>query len=296
LSIISDFDFDPVFKRVPQLRGIDCSKVQIRKLTGYTNHNYRLQIGVQDWVLRIPKPETNQYINRNFEAHNVSIAETLELAPKCTWRDKSGLSLTRTLKNTRPISLADFGRESITSQLIAIISRLHNCEEIFQGSVDLASLLDRYYQLVPDFHRRLVSELYLAAHTRANKLLTSDDRLRPSHNDLVRENILIDDTDRIWIIDWEYSSMSSPYWDLATMCNSLGLNRERSGELLFRYEQETAASKQALLIDYRFVLQVLSICWMAAFTATDISKQVQMLSSDPCFENWQPDDLNPALI
>ena len=296
MSNIPNFEFDPVFKRIPQLCGFDYSKAQIKKLTGYTNQNYRLQSGVQDWVLRIPRPETNQYIDRNFEAHNVNIAETLELAPKCTWRDKSGLSLTRTLNNTRPISLADFGRESISSQLIAIISRLHNCDKIFQGSVDLASLLRRYYQLSPASHQQLVNELYLAAHTRVNKLLTSEDKLLPSHNDLVRENILIDDTDRIWIIDWEYSSMASPYWDLATLCNSLDLNREQSGEILFRYEQETAANKQELLMDYRFVLQVLSICWMAAFTVTDINRQVQMLSSDPCFENWQPDDLNPALL
>ena len=82
-------DFDPIFKFIPQLQGLDCNKTRITKLSGFTNQNFRLVNGVQDWVLRVPKTETNQYINRQFEAHNAEIAETLEIAPKCAWRDRS---------------------------------------------------------------------------------------------------------------------------------------------------------------------------------------------------------------
>ena len=289
-------DFDPIFKCIPQLQGLDCNKTQITKMPGYTNQNFRLVNGVQDWVLRIPKTETNQYINRQFEAHNAEIAETLEIAPKCAWRDQSGLSLTLTLKRTRPITLNDIKRESIFRQLVKVIRSLHDCNKNFQGQLDLADLLAQYYRLVPASQRQLASGVYEVALTKIEKLLIRHSRLRPSHNDLVLENILIDDSDRIWIIDWEYSSMASPYWDLATICNAMAFDRNQSSNLLKTYQQQAPISDLELLINYRYVLQVLSICWMAAFTKADIESQIQSLSRDPGFETSPARGTNRALI
>ncbi len=277
-------DFGPIFERIPQLRGLDCNKTRITILPGYTNQNFRLEHGLQDWVLRIPKAETNQYMNRQFEAHNADIAEAIGIAPKCAWRDQSGLSLTMTLNRTRAITPDDINRESISRQLVKVIRSLHDCNKNFRGRVDLADLLARYYRLVPASHRQLASSVYQLAQSKIQKLLSRDDRLRPSHNDLVLENVLIDDSDRIWIIDWEYSSMASPYWDLATVCNALAFDRNQAGELLKIYQLRVPASDLELLIGYRYVLQVLSICWMAAFTEADIDSQILNLSRDPRFE------------
>lgn len=277
-------DFDSIFKCIPQLYGCDYNKTRITKLPGFTNQNFRLENGLQDWVLRVPKAETNQYINRQFEAHNANIAEALEIAPKCVWRDQSGLSLTMTLNKTRPITLNDISKETISQQLVRVIRGLHDCKKNFQGQVDLADLLTRHYRLITSYQRKLASSFYQIAQAKIQKLSTRDDRLRPSHNDLVLENILIDDSDRIWIIDWEYSSMASPYWDLATVCNALAFDRNQSSELLKIYERQATAKGLELLIDYRYVLQLLSICWMAAFTKTEIESQLVNLSRDPGFE------------
>ena len=38
--------------------------------------------------------------------------------------------------------------------------------------------------------------------------------LRPCHNDTVPENFVKDD-ERLYLIDWEYSGMNDPMWDLA---------------------------------------------------------------------------------
>ncbi len=277
-------DFDPIFKCIPQLQGLDCNKTRITKLSGYTNQNFRVVNGVQDWVLRIPRTETNQYINRQFEAHNTDIAETLGLAPKCAWRDQSGLSLTFTINRTRPITPNDITRESISRQLVTVMRSLHDCNKNFQGQVDLGELLAQYYRLVPASNRHLASSVYEVAQAKIEKLLIRDSQLRPSHNDLVLENILLDDSDRIWIIDWEYSSMAPPYWDLATVCNALAFDRYQSSDLLKIYRQQVLGNDLELLIDYRYVLQVLSICWMAAFTKADIESQNLNLLRDPGFE------------
>ena len=294
--MITEVDFDPIFKRIPGLRELDRDNIQISKLPGYTNNNFRLQGEGVDWVLRVPKKSTNQYINRQFETNNVCIAEALGLLPKCYWRDQSGLSLIRTLPGTRPVSRDDFKKITVARQLMDSIRSLHDCQQKFLGQVDLVELLTRYYQLMPTSYRELAASVYRIAQHKVNKLSFSGEQLRPSHNDLVLENILIDDTGRIWIIDWEYSSMASPYWDLATICNSFELDSAQSRELLDTYLQHTAGKEFDTLMDYRYVLQVLSICWIAAFTDNDITPKIECLCRNPGFETAPQDRKSHALL
>ncbi len=93
--------------------------------------------------------------------------------------------------------------------------------------------------------------------------------LVPSHNDLVLENILIDATGQIWLIDWEYSSMASPYWDLATLCNAAKLDQTQCAWLITEYGNHCLNLVPEILSDYRYMLGVLSNCWMAVFGETD---------------------------
>jgi thiamine kinase-like enzyme len=284
--VTTDFaiDLEPIFKRIPQLRELDSNHFKISKLAGYTNDNFRLQSGNEDWVLRIPKPKTDQYINRQFEANNVYIAEMLELAPVSAWRDPGGLSLTGTLVKTRSVCPDDFAKTTVFDQLVDIVRCLHDSKQPFLGTVDLTDLLTRYYRLMPVHYQELISGLYQRARGKIIKFSLGSEDLLPSHNDLVLENILIDDADRIWIIDWEYSSMASPYWDLATVCNSFELDHEQSRDLLDSYLEQATAKELEMLMEYRYVLQVLSICWLAAFTDSDIVSKIQCLYRDPEFE------------
>jgi len=294
--VITEVDFDPIFKRIPVLRELNRNNIQISKLPGDTNNNFRLQSEGVDWVLRVPKKSTNQYINRQFETNNVYIAEALGLLPKCCWRDQSGLSLIKTLPGTRPVSGDDFKKITVARQLMDSIRSLHDCQQKFLGQVDLVELLTRYYRLMPISYREIAASIYRVAQHKANELSFNDEQLRPSHNDLVLENILIDDTGRIWIIDWEYSSMASPYWDLATICNSFELNCAQSRDLLENYLQHTAVKEFDTLMDYRYVLQVLSICWIATFTDTDITSKFESLCRNPAFDTVPENTKSNALL
>jgi len=59
------------------------------------------------------------------------------------------------------------------------------------------------------------------------------------HNDLLAANI-IDDGDKLWLIDWEYAGFNSPLFDLAGLAsnNSLSENQERM--LLTQYFNQEA--------------------------------------------------------
>jgi thiamine kinase-like enzyme len=112
--------------------------------------------------------------------------------------------------------------------------------------------------------QRLGQRLHQAE--RVLKLLqTHDETYVASHNDLVLENMMFDNL-RLWLIDWEFSAMASPYWDLATLCNTADLDLSQSQRLLRAYCAGSRVMEESILFDYRELLQLLSDCWMAAFT------------------------------
>jgi len=102
----STSDLKAVFKRIPLLQSSDPQDFDISQLAGFTNYNFRLRNKTHDWVLRIPKSETNQLINRRFEANNVDAVIRLGLAPEIIWRDDSGLSLAACCSLARPFKFA----------------------------------------------------------------------------------------------------------------------------------------------------------------------------------------------
>jgi hypothetical protein len=55
---------------------------------------------------------------------------------------------------------------------------------------------------------------------RAERLLADDDRRTPSHNDLNPANVLWDG-ERVWLVDWEQSGLTHPYYDMAAMSTFL---------------------------------------------------------------------------
>jgi thiamine kinase-like enzyme len=256
-------DADALFTRIPQLEGLRPEDFSITALPGYTNRNLRLVGAENDWVLRIPRASTNRYIDREAEAHNQALAAALGIAPQALWRDASGTSLTPTLSSCRGLRADDFCDAGTLRAVLAPLRRLHRSGAEFQGRVNLDELLSRYFALLkPPLQARFEQRLREAR--RLLPLLEARDLPRvASHNDLILENLLIRDR-RVWLIDWEFSAMASPYWDLATLCNSAQLDHAQSLRLLDAYCSGAEPMEESPLFDYRDLLQLLGDCWMAA--------------------------------
>lgn len=256
------------FDRIPELSVYTIDNFDIKQLSGYTNLNFHLKNAQHDWVLRIPKEETNSYINRIAEAHNANIAFNLGLAPKCLWRDSKGYSLSNTIRPSHSLEKSDLKKPERLNQLIVAVQQLHQSNQIFQGKVNISELLTRYYQLMPTSKQQKLANCYADATMKVKSVLRQDHKLVPSHNDLVLENILFDEHSnkhKAWIIDWEYASMASPYWDLATLCNEGDFTIFQAENLLSLYQSKDQLLNIKALNDYRDILSALSVFWMSAF-------------------------------
>ena len=256
---MSEIDLEGAFARIPMLQAFKADDFRITELSGYTNRNYRLQRPGQDWVLRLPKAATDVFIERETEAHNQSLAHQLGIAPMPVWRDDAGISLTRTLATARPLHARDF--DDRLASIVDPVRRLHQSGFEFRGYDSLQSLLWKHYEQLSDDQRASLSQRMQQAERVLSLLEDDDQALVPSHRDLVMENLLLDD-EQLWLIDWEYSAMASPYWDLATLCNEADLNLEQSRQLLQVYCAGDAAMQESRLFDYRGLLKLLTDCWM----------------------------------
>jgi thiamine kinase-like enzyme len=279
VTVVHTPDLEKTFNLVPLLAGYCREDFQIKLLPGFTNQNFHLKNNQHDWVLRIPKQKTNRYIDRKQERHNASLANRLGIAPECIWRDDTGLSLTRTLLKSDTINETNLASQKILNKLAGTLGRLHRSKTRFHGVVNLAELLRRYYQLIPERLQSQIEAGYNLALEKFETLSAKDNLLVPSHNDLVLENILIDEAEKIWFIDWEYASMASPYWDLATLCNAADFDPAECVKLLEEYKKYNLKLDYQTLIEYRYMLKVLSICWMVAFTAINIESEIIKLTN-----------------
>ncbi len=260
---MTPIDFEQLFKQINRLEGLTPDDFTIERLPGYTNQNFRLHNQYDDCVLRIPRPETDRFIDRDAEAFNQSLAHGLGLAPQVCWRNTQGMTLTPTLKASRGIRATDFNSDELLQAILQPIQRLHRSEQQFHGRVNLGELITRHFELLSDCQQsRLLPRVQQARRLLA-LLENSDTDYVASHNDLVLENLLLEDQ-RLWLIDWEYSAMASPYWDLATLCNAANLDLNQSRHLLRVYCVGGSQMEESILFDYRGLLNLLSEIWMAA--------------------------------
>ena len=260
---MNEWDVTRAFAEIPQLDDYRPADFSITALPGYTNRNYRLHNRDHDWVLRLPRPVTDRFINRDFEAHNQALAHDLGLAPHTTWRNTDGVSLTPTLAHSRNLRPADLQSDAGLAMVVQPLRRLHRSEVRFQGREDLAELLQSHYLLIKPERRAAIARR--VAQARRILPMLEHDAMPPvpSHRDLVMENLLVTG-ERLWFIDWEYSAMASPYWDLATLCNEADLDLAQSRRLLQAYCAGDRPMKESTLFDYRGLLKLLTDCWMAA--------------------------------
>ena len=234
----------------------------ITAMPGYTNFNYRLCIGVDDWVLRLPRTATDAFIDRAAEAYNQTLAHELGLAPQAVWRNTNGMTLTPTLRHSRNLRASDFDNNARLQTIVRPLQQLHRSGLEFHGRETLGALLLRHYELLDSTQRAGYAPRIEQAQRILSLLEHEQEPWVASHRDLVMGNLLLEH-ERLWIIDWEYSAMASPYWDLATLCNEADLDQQQSRCLLQAYCAGGPAMKESRLFDYRGLLKLFTDCWMS---------------------------------
>lgn len=186
-----------------------------RPLVSMTNRNWRVTAGEADFVLRAPGASSQRYLSRAQEFHNAAIAAELGIAPPLLYADpKTGVTLQAFLADARALTPEDFARPEIARKIGAVLAKLHRSGKSFQGVMQAFPIIDTYMALAADDR---VRRLRARAEPIRIAMETHPVALVPSHIDPNPANFLLRGDGTLLLIDWEYSAMCDPAWDLAAI-------------------------------------------------------------------------------
>ncbi len=228
---------------MPEFEGLE---IKIDELKGgITNTLYRVQSPKgHDYVVRLYGRKTELFINREIEMENITRMQSTGVTPKLVkYLPDRRVTVVEfipgyVLKNE------DFLKEELLDKIVRPIKIIHESgvilPSIFNPLVEVQKM-DRILRSIkssyPEFKIEQTLETLekIDGHARI-----SPDTYVPCHNDLLADNfILVADRGKykepMYLIDWEYAGMSTPYYDLADMFQEILLPREKESEILKVY-------------------------------------------------------------
>jgi len=224
--------------RIPRLRDVPGDRLSVERLGGLTNVVYRVRTPDGDYVLRVAGAGTEEFIDREVEEHNSRAAAASGVAPEVIYFDTSdGLMLLPYIDGTTMSPESFRATSGAPERAARAFRRLHWSGETFRFRFELFSMIDEYLGVLdrlgatlPDGYHDVVRE----AESVREVLDARPAELAPCHCDPLCENFL-DTGDEMWIVDWEYSGMNDPLWDLGDLSVEAGLDEDADREMMEAY-------------------------------------------------------------
>jgi len=221
---------------------------QLQDLSGgLTNRNVKVIIPDAVYVARCVDTGRNFLgIDRDEEYYNTKAAEQAGVgAPVIDYRPDLGILLLGYL-NGKTLSNDDFQRQGVVAKVAAGCRELHRGPR-FRGRFDMFERQPRYLKTVRDNGFKIPFDYLDHADTFAQiegALTATDQTTVPCNNDLLAGNF-IEDGERVWIIDYEYSGNNDPCFELGNIWSECGLSTDQLDELVTTYYRRRLRHKIA---------------------------------------------------
>jgi len=225
-------------RRVPLFRNIRHEEIKVDLLSGaLTNVCYKITIGDAAYVLRLAGEGTSDFIDRGAEEHNARVAaETGVSAEVVHFDTRDGTMVTRWVEGVPMNTGEEFGPGAPVRVALAL-GRVHGLGRVFRSRFDVFTAIDGYLDLLRGERMSLPADYREAARGAGAVRLALEAApapLMPCHNDPWPGNLL-DADGRIYLIDWEYSGMNDPMWDLANLSVEAGFGPARDRNVMEAY-------------------------------------------------------------
>jgi thiamine kinase-like enzyme len=233
--LLTDEQLDQLFEQIPALAGLPR---QLQELSGgLTNRNVKITTPDGVYVARCTDTSSNMLgIDRDRECYNTRAAEQAGVgAPVIDYRPDLGILLLGYV-NGKTLCNEDFQRPEIVGKAAAAIHALHSGPR-FQGHFDMFERQPGYLKTVVDNGFRMPDDYLDHADTFdaiARVLKATDQTTVPCNNDLLAGNF-IEDGDRMWLIDYEYSGNNDPCFELGNTWAECALSTDQLDEFVTAY-------------------------------------------------------------
>src|SRR5215210_3323550 len=223
-------DIEAVLDQVPALAG---SPRTVEKLSGgLTNENLRVTTPTGDYVVRLARSDNSLLgIDREAESYNTKAAEASGAgAPFVDYRPDLGALVIGYVGGHSYVN-DDLRAPGALPRLAAAIRLLHSGPR-FSTDFDMFVRQPTYLRTcvsrgfpIPDDYVSYGEDFLRIQGTLASRPLPTV----PCNNDLLAGNI-VDDGERLWLIDYDYAGNNDAYFELGTSWTECGLDDEHLAE------------------------------------------------------------------
>jgi thiamine kinase-like enzyme len=263
---------------------------------GITNRNLRLRLGDGEYVVRLCEPgATVLGIDRGCEAEAGRRAAGLGIGPEVVLAPEGALV-------TRWLGGGTLEAEQVRERLGEIAPLLR----AFHASTPPLPFAFAVFRLA-EAHARIAAARLPPGHARIATLAQRIEAAlsghpehapRPCHNDLLTANFVCG-AGRVHLVDWEYSGMNDPFFDLGNLSVNNGLDDAGDRALLEAYFGEPPGERRlAALALMRIVSDLREALWGAvqatispldadydAYAAEHFAR-LEAAADDPRVEAW----------
>jgi thiamine kinase-like enzyme len=228
---------EEIIGRVPEWRGLEVSYRTLHG--GLANRSYLVTVGERRYVAKAltqAMDDFNLMIPVADVCRNTVAAGQAGVGARVLHEFADISSLVLEFIDGITLATADLSKEEYIPRLGRAIARLHRTAPAFGNTIDIWQFLDNYLEIVLRHtlptpgglmdHLPLIREAHVA-------LEKQQQPLAPSHNDLLPLNIM--DDGEIRLIDYDFSGMNDPCFDLGDLAMEGDLDPDQVARLCESY-------------------------------------------------------------
>ncbi|KEQ45236.1 phosphotransferase enzyme family protein [Streptococcus mitis] len=235
--------------------------LSVEQLGGMTNQNYLAKTTNKQYIVKFFGKGTEKLINRQDEKYNLELLKDLDLDVKNYLFDiEAGIKVNEYIESA--ITLDSTSIKTKFDKIAPILQTIHASGKELRGEFAPFKEIKKYESLIeekiPYANYEAVREEVFSLEKRLADL--GVDR-KSCHIDLVPENFIESPQGRLYLIDWEYSSMNDPMWDLAALFLESEFTPQEEEAFLSHYESEqTPVSREKIAI-YKILQDTIWSLW-----------------------------------
>ena len=227
--------------------------VSVERLGGMTNNNYLVETTDRKFIVKFFGKGTEKLINRIAEKNNLEKLRDLELDVENYIFDiKEGIKVNEYIENA--ITFDAHYIKTKNKEVAEILQKVHGSGKELEGEFKIFDEIKKYEDLIQGeikyaYYDKIRDKVFeLQSHLEEIGI----DR-KSCHIDLVPENFIEDENGRVYLIDWEYSAMNDPMWDLAALFIESNYRKSEEGEFFKYYYSENTPVSVAKIMIYKIL-------------------------------------------
>lgn len=235
--------------------------LSVEQLGGMTNQNYLAKTTNKQYIVKFFGKGTEKLINRQDEKYNLELLKDLDLDVKNYLFDiEAGIKVNEYIESA--ITLDSTSIKTKFDKIAPILQTIHASGKELRGEFAPFQEIKKYESLIDEkisyANYEAVREEVFSLEKRLAAL--GVDR-KSCHIDLVPENFIESPQGRLYLIDWEYSSMNDPMWDLAALFLESEFTLQEEEAFLSYYESDqTPVSREKITI-YKILQDTIWSLW-----------------------------------